>query len=244
MNKNIEIGKRIKSLRIEQNITQEELGKKLGLNKSTIQRYETGKVQTIKLPILENIAFIFNVNPSFLALKTDDPRYYGEKAGTPGSLIGELKPLTSEPEEDSISTLIQKYNNIEPIKLKRFPLLGEIACGQPILAVEDRESYINADADINADFCLIAKGDSMINARIYEGDLVFIKSMPIVEDGEIAAVIIDDEATLKRVYYDRQHNRLQLVAENPKYPPLIYTNGELDQINILGKAVAFLSENI
>lgn len=80
-------------------------------------------------------------------------------------------------------------------------LLGEIACGEPIWADEDRESYVMADTDIKADFCLTAKGDSMINARIYDGDVVFIKQMPMVENGEIAAVIIDNEATLKRVYY-------------------------------------------
>lgn len=142
---------------------------------------------------------------------------------------------------DSLSDLMQKYDNIKPITLKRFPMLGEIACGEPIFAEEDREHYVMADMDIDADFCLTAKGDSMINARIFEGDIVFIKEMPIVENGDIAAVIIENDATLKRVYYYPDDNMLQLIAENPKYKPLVYQNEELDHIRILGKAVYFMS---
>ena len=80
----------------------------------------------------------------------------------------------------------------------------------------------------------------MIDAGIAEGDIVFIHEQPIVDNGEIAAVIIEDEATLKRVYYDKAHNRLQLVAANPAYMPLVYLGEELDNIRILGKAVALM----
>ncbi len=142
---------------------------------------------------------------------------------------------------DEIAELINKYDNISSVKMKRFPLLGEIACGEPIFAQEDKENFIMADMDINADFCLTAHGDSMINARIHDGDIVFIKQMPIVDNGDIAAVIIDDEATLKRVYYYPQKNKLVLSPENPKYEPFVYVNEELDQIHILGKAVYFMS---
>ena len=120
-------------------------------------------------------------------------------------------------------------------------MLGNIACGEPIWADEDKESYVMSDMDISADFCLTANGDSMINARIYDGDIVFIRKMPIVNNGEIAAVIIDDEATLKRWYYYKDDNKLMLVAENPKYPPLVYINEELNNIRCLGKAVYFMS---
>lgn len=82
----------------------------------------------------------------------------------------------------------------------------------------------------------------MINARINNGDIVFIKYQPEVENGEIAAVIIDNEATLKRVYYDKPNNILTLTAENPNYKPMIYVNEQLENIRILGKAVAFLSQ--
>lgn len=137
-----------------------------------------------------------------------------------------------------------KIKNIFPIKKKKIPLLGEIACGQPIFADEDRESYVMAGTDINADFCLKARGDSMIGARIMDGDIVFIKEAPIVNNGEIAAIIIDNEATLKRVYYYPEKAKLVLQAENPKYEPLVYIGEELNEIRILGKAIAFQSDII
>lgn len=81
----------------------------------------------------------------------------------------------------------------------------------------------------------------MINARIYDGDIVFIRKQPIVKDGQIAAVLIDGEATLKRLYYDRENNVVQLVAENSSFPPLIYSGEKLNEIRVLGLAVAFQS---
>lgn len=132
----------------------------------------------------------------------------------------------------------EKYG-LKPIQTKKFPMLGEIACGQPIIANQEYETYIEASADINADFCLTAKGDSMINARIFDGDVVFIRKQPTVNNGEVAAVRIGDEVTLKRIYvYD---NRVELRAENPLYQPMNYEGYQLDEIEILGKAVMFQS---
>lgn len=146
--------------------------------------------------------------------------------------------------EDLTGKTEKPIKNIFSIKKKKLPLLGEIACGQPIFANEDRESYVMAGTDINADFCLKAKGDSMIGARILDGDIVFIKQAPIVNNGEIAAVIIGEEATLKRVYFYPKKQKLILQAENPKYEPLVYIGEELNEIRILGKAVAFQSDII
>ena len=120
--------------------------------------------------------------------------------------------------------------------LKHIPLLGKIAAGIPILAKENIERYMPCDDYTNADFCLRISGDSMIGARIYDGDIVYIKKQPIVENGEIAAVLIDDSATLKRVY--KFENTLQLRAENPKYAPLNFTIDNCNNIRILGKAIA------
>ncbi len=140
----------------------------------------------------------------------------------------------------------QYISNIYSIELKRFPLLGEIACGVPKFANEDRESYVMAGTNIDADFCLKAKGDSMMNARILDGDIVFIKQQDIVENGEIAAVVVnnDNEATLKRFYYYQEKALMILKAENPAYEDLIYTAAELNQVHVLGKAVAFQSDVI
>ena len=132
------------------------------------------------------------------------------------------------------------HPDLMPIKTKKWRVLGEIACGEPIYANEDFDSYIEAGADIPADFCVRAKGDSMINARILDGDIVFIRKQSMVENGDIAAVVIGDETTLKRFY--KHGDTIHLLAENPKYEPLIYSNEELNQIYILGKAVAFQSD--
>lgn len=130
--------------------------------------------------------------------------------------------------------------NIYPIEKKKFPLLGNVACGQPILATENFEGYIESGSDIHADFCLRAKGDSMVNARILDGDIVFIRKQDMVENGEIAAVLIDNEATLKRFYIS--NDIVQLNAENPSYAPQIYKKEDLNGIRILGKAIAFQSD--
>ena len=133
-------------------------------------------------------------------------------------------------------------NDLHPITKKRLPLLGSIACGTPIFANEDRESYVMVGTDVKADFCLIAKGDSMINARINDGDVVFVKNQSTVENGEIAVVLIDDEATLKRFYLYRDKEMVILRAENPKYEDMIYIGEELNDIRIIGKAVFFQSD--
>ena len=211
------IGERIKSLRESKRITQTELAEKLGTTKQNIYKYENGIITNIPSDKIELMAKCFEVSPGYIMGWED------------------------ENELDDLSILMEKYDNIRPIKLKRFPLLGEIACGQPIFADEDRESFIMADMDIRADFCLRAKGDSMINARIYDGDVVFIKEMPMVDNGDIAAVIIDDEATLKKVYYYPDKGKLVLCPENPDYEPFIYVGEELNTIRILGKAVYFMS---
>ena len=147
-----------------------------------------------------------------------------------------LSPLTFITGEVEYGT----PDNIIPLpKMKKIPLLGTIACGEPILATENIEALINADENLNADFALRCKGDSMINARIFDGDIVYIREQPDVEDGEIAAVLIGEEATLKRVY--KYPTKVVLRPENPLYDDMIYSKEEMNEVRILGKAVAFLS---
>lgn len=131
-------------------------------------------------------------------------------------------------------------NGIMPIpKMVKRPRLGVIACGEPILTEENFDGYDNVPENIDCDFTLQCKGDSMINARINDGDIVYIKSQPTVENGQIAAVMVDNETTLKRVFLSQ--NKIVLQAENPKYEPWVYVNEELNYIRILGKAVGFFS---
>lgn len=227
MNDNKRIGARIKKRREELGLTQEDLGNQLFMNKSTIQRYETGKVEKIKIPVIHALAKALNVDPNWIALKTDEMGMFESgreryKRGIGNYLSDELP------------------DNIIPLpKMKKIPLLGTIACGEPILAAENIEALINADENLNADFALRCKGDSMINTRIFDGDIVYIREQPDVEDGEIAAVLIGEEATLKRVY--KYPSKVVLRPENPLYDDMIYSKEEMNEVRILGKAVAFLS---
>ena len=142
--------------------------------------------------------------------------------------------------EDSVDVF--SYDNVFPITTQKLPLLGDIACGEPRFANENRESYAVVGTNVHADFCLKAHGDSMINARIFDGDIVFIRRQSTVENGDIAAVIIGDEATLKRVFFYKDSGKLLLNPENPNYEPLMYVGEEINNIKILGKAVAFQSD--
>ena len=135
----------------------------------------------------------------------------------------------------------EEFPNIVQIKTKKLPILGSIACGEPIYAEQEHESYLAVGGELDADFCLRAKGDSMVGARINDGDFVFIRSQESVDNGEIAAVIIGDEATLKRVYYYPTEGKLVLSPENPRYAPLVYVGDELNSIKIIGKAVMLQS---
>ena len=132
-------------------------------------------------------------------------------------------------------------NSIPMPKMNTVPLIGTIACGDPILAAENIEGQVSMPEHVVADFALRCKGDSMINARIHDGDIVYIRQQPTVDNGQIAAVLIGDEATLKRVYYYPESNKLVLNPENAKYEPFIYIGEEISSVRILGLAVAFTS---
>lgn len=154
--------------------------------------------------------------------------------------IKKLSEIFSVDPSSFIDNDYMSYTNIIPMpKMNRIPIIGTIACGTPILAAENLEGETAIPEDVNADFALRCKGDSMIDARIHNGDIVYIRQQPTVENGEIAAVLIDEEATLKRVYISA--NTITLVACNPKYQPFVYSGEQLNQIHILGKAVAFTS---
>ncbi len=184
------------------------------LEKNDLSQYVSGKVEPgqRKLFIL---ALTFNVSEAWL--------------------MGFDVPM-----ERTFNQDISSIDNIIPMpKMKKVPLLGDIACGVPIFAEEQYGEYI--ESDVVADFCLRAAGDSMIGARILDGDIVFIKKQEMVQNGEIAAVLIDNEATLKRVYYYPDKAKIVLSPENAQYEPFVYVGEELNEIKILGKAVAFQS---
>lgn len=201
---------RIKSRRTELGLTVEELAHKMGYkDKSSISKIENGKAD---IPQSKIAAFAD-------ALQT-----------TPAYLMGwEEQP---EPKKPTIPP------GFEPMpKMKKIPLIGAIACGEPITAEQNIEKMVDVPENIRCDFSLTCHGDSMVDAGIHDKDVVYIRIQPEVENGEIAAVRIDGEATLKRVYYNP--GTLTLMPANPAYAPIIYTGPQLEEVHIEGKAVGW-----
>ncbi len=219
---------RMRQLRKQNHLTQEQLAQKLRkqynlkTDRVMISKWETG-FQTPGIYSISCMANIFGVSLDYLNGKDNSAQSSAATSALPSPVEMEAYGLRS-------------------ITMKKFPMLGEIACGEPIYCNQDYETFIEASANIKADFCLEAKGDSMINARIFNGDIVFIRAQNDVENGEIAAVVIDDTATLKRVY--KHQNSLELRAENPMHKPINLEGVEMETVRILGKAVAFQSNII
>ena len=195
---------RIRQLRIEKDIKQEMIGEKIGVKKAAIYKYENGLVVNLKRDIIEKLANVLEVSPSYL-MGLDD-----------------------------IKDVPQGFQPVP--SMKKIPRVGRIACGTPILAEKNVEEYDSVPEHWKADFTLICVGDSMA-PKIQDGDLVAIKQQETVENGQIAAVLIDNEATLKRVYV--YPDKLILRPENPNYEPIVIMNGESSNIRIEGRAVGF-----
>ncbi len=161
-----------------------------------------------------------------------------------GISLDELINNTDDIDVDiSLTQKLPTVDNIIPMpKMNKIPLVGTIACGTPILATENIEDDVFTPENIRADFALRCKGDSMIDARINDGDIVYIREQPMVENGEIAAVLIDGEATLKRLFYE--NGVLTLLPCNNKYRPFVYSGAALEEIRVLGKAVGFTSTDL
>lgn len=203
---------RIKNLRQEKQMTLEEVSKVVGVSRQTIQKYENGIISNIPSDKIELLARALDTTPAYL-MGWEDKNAAFDVFSIPG---------------------------IEPLpEMEKKPLLGTIACGEPILAEENIEDYIPVPKSNHCDFLLRCKGNSMIGARVHDGDLVCIRQQPTVENGEIAAVLIENEATLKRFY--RYGDTVLLRAENPDFPDLEYKDSQLEGILILGKATHFIS---
>ena len=206
---------RLKLLRTSKGLSQADFAKQIKISKSSVNMYERGEREP-SFKTLEQIADYFNVDMDYLLGKSD--------------IVNKAQ----------WSSQIPVATNIIPMpQMRRIPLVGTIACGEPILAEENIEEYISIPKGLSGDFALTCKGDSMINARIFDGDIVYIRQQDTVENGEIAAVLIDGEATLKRVRLFDDH--ISLEPENPMYKPFVYWNEEMNTVRILGKAVAFTS---
>lgn len=211
-----EIGKRIKRAREERNMSQEELGDRLGLNKSTIQRYESGRVQRIKQPILENMAKALNVDPSWLTLKSDDPEPYCEPS--------------------NISYVIDSD------RIYRIPVFESVSAGFGAYARNEIIDYIpvviNNSYDVDDTIAIKVKGDSMY-PKIEDGDTIVVRRQTSVDSGDIAVVLLDnDEGLVKSVVYGSTW--IELRSLNEKYPVQRFEGAEVMRLRVVGKVMQII----
>lgn len=202
---------RIHERRIEKGLTLAQVAEKLGVAEATAQRYECGSIKSIPYECMCAYGEILNCSPAYLMGWEDE------------------------------ST--ENTNNFITIGSRQFPMLAGTVNEQAEYSDKTGEYYLMPGNDINADFCIRAHDSSMINAGIHDGDLVFIKKQDTVKNGEIAAVTVNssDSVLLKRVFRYVDKKMVILKSENPAYEDMIFTDNELSDFHILGKAVAFQS---
>lgn len=219
------LGDFIKNYRTTHKCSMDEFAKRAGMSKAYVSILErnfnpsTGKAAIPSLDTIKRVSIATSTDFNELIAALDNDQEV---------------MLDSSNEKSIIPT------GFSPMpEMRKIPLLGNIACGEPILASENLEGEVDIPKEIHADFALRCKGDSMINARIFDGDIVYIRQQETVDNGEIAAVLIDNEATLKRVTLYKDH--VVLSPENPMYKPFVFWYEEMNNIRIIGKAVAFTS---
>jgi len=251
-----EIAKILKEARLSTGLTQKKAAEAIGRKQQTLASWETGQSQpdanTLFLLLSvygADINETFGFTTSKVVLDRHEKTIIELYRSQP-HLQESVDRVLGASKDKSKVVKIDSYNKrkempltpdqIRAVSVQKIPLLGKVSAGQPILAEEDFECYFEVDTDIKGDFCLHVNGDSMVNARINDGDIVFIRQQPDVNDGEIGVVLIDDEATLKRVY--KNNGSITLVAENTKYKPIVISGKETIDVRILGKAVAFQSD--
>lgn len=218
------LGELIKQYRTKEKMSMDEFAERSGLSKGYISMLEKNQNPKTGQPIAPSLQTIKNASNG---MNMDFEKVI--------SMIDQNVQLNDSP----LNSILESSPDIFPIKTKKVPIIGGIACGEPIFHEEDFASYVETDIETKADFAMRCHGDSMINIGVKDGDIALIRSQPLVNNGEIAAVNIDGEFTLKR-FYD-YGNIIVLRAENPKFPDLEYKKGDADNIIILGKAIAYQS---
>ena len=201
------IAENIKRIRLEHGLSQAELGKIAGVSDKAVSTWELG-LKTPRMGAVEKMANYFGITKS--------------------AIVDDVQPTPATP-------IPPGFIPMPP--MRKVPLVGRIACGTPITAEQNVEGSVDAPEDIRCDFALRCKGDSMIDAGIHDGDAVYIRIQPEVENGEIAAVRVGEEATLKRVYYDG--TTLTLMPANASFAPMVYTGPQLEEVHIEGRVVGW-----
>lgn len=221
-------GEKLRAARKAKKLTQRELASRIEAAHNSISNWENNQNHPDP-DMIQRLCWALEVTPNYFFLPSTDCAQDGAQADEASGASSEAAEQATLPE------------GCFPIRTKEIPLLGTIACGSPILAAENIHNRISIPEDILADFALQCKGSSMLGLRvqIHDGDIVYIRQQEDVDNGTIAAVLIEDEAMLKRVY--KQPDKLILQPENPEFEPIVYIGQELERVRILGKAVAFVS---
>lgn len=199
--------KRLQYYIAKEGIRQVEIIEKTGLGKSAISQYVSGKV-TPKQDKIFLLAEALNVSPAWL-MGYDVP----------------MRPSTEMPK-----------GAFKP-DFKKVPMLGYAAAGQPLENLDGQDTYyVQVDGKQRVDFCITVRGDSMIGAGINDGDIVFVRQQPTLENGQVGCFEIDrSRVCLKRFY--KTTNGVMLISENPKYAPMMFTADNCDDFKVLGLAV-------
>lgn len=204
MDKKTEIGNRIEKSRKALGMTQEELASTLGLNKSTIQRYESGKIEKIKLPVIEAMANILGVRPEYLAAKSNSS-------------------------ESTIEVLPNSKIHMIPVFETVSAGFGAYASDY---IIDYMPLYIANVSDVSDMMCIKVSGDSMY-PKIEDGDIIVVRRQPYVNNGQIAVVLIDgEEGVVKKINAGKDF--VELISINPMYPPRIFEGENTDRLNIVG----------
>ena len=218
----MELRDKLNRLKSENGLTTDALSERSGVPKGTLNKLLNGETRNPTAQTLKRLARALGCPLETLC-------------GTPA----DIPACTGWATSAAIVRRLIERGELLPVTARKVPLLGEIAAGQPITCVEE-VTVAECGDGVRCDFALRVRGDSMVGARIHDGDVVYVRRQDDVDDGQIAAVVIDGQATLKRVYHIP--HGVQLLSENPKYPPMIFTLPDHDDIRILGLAVAFTSK--
>ena len=212
------LGDIIKNYRKNKDISMQDFADKANLSKSYISMLENNKNPSTGLPITPTLPTIKSI------------------ASAMGLSFDELFSIIDPDSEISLNDFDYSRFGLLPVEKHEIPLLGRIACGKPIFADENIETYIDPK-DVEADFALRCEGDSMIDMGIEDGDIAFIRKQETLNNGDVGVIAVDDEVTLKR--FVRYPDRIELHPANKKYMALIILENEHKDVRIIGKLVGF-----
>lgn len=231
-------GKLIKEKREAAKLTQSELAAAIGTTKQNVYKYEQGIITNVPMDKVEAMARALETTPAYL-MGWEDSRGYVDVTLMALDIQKRRNVSYNEAEKIAHTLLEVGWNSDFAVlpEMKSVPLVGEIACGAPMEAISNADEYVAMPKSVKADFALRCKGDSM-DPVLHDGDLVYIRIQQDVNDGKIAAVMVDGDATLKRVYHLPNRGGVQLVSENRNYLPMFYDENNSDELRVIGLAVA------